>query len=145
MRLISCKRRFAPSVALTSRGDTIIEVLIAIGIVSLVLTSAYALTNKNVSSIQQVQEQSYAQKLAEQQVELLRAASPKPTATGCFNPSTGAFVSPASNAICKPVSGSATYQITITSLGSNRYSVVTAWDALGGSRPKVTLYYKVAS
>jgi Tfp pilus assembly protein PilV len=145
MRLISCKRRFAPSVALTSRGDTIIEVLIAIGIVSLVLTSAYALTNKNVSSIQQVQEQSYAQKLAEQQVELLRAASPKPTATGCFNPSTGAFVSPASNAICKPVSGNATYQITITSLGSNRYSVVTAWDALGGSRPKVTLYYKVAS
>ncbi len=145
MRLISCKRRFAPSVALTSRGDTIIEVLIAIGIVSLVLTSAYALTNKNVSSIQQVQEQSYAQKLAEQQVELLRAASPKPTATGCFNPSTGAFVSPASNAICKPVSGNATYQITITSLGSNRYSVVTAWDALGGSKPKVTLYYKVAS
>ena len=145
MRLISCKRRFAPSVALTSRGDTIIEVLIAIGIVSLVLTSAYALTNKNVSSIQQVQEQSYAQKLAEQQVELLRAASPKPTATGCFNPSTGAFVSPASNAICRPVSGNAPYQITITSLGSNRYSVVTAWDALGGSKPKVTLYYKVAS
>jgi type II secretory pathway pseudopilin PulG len=126
-----------------NRGDTIIEVLIAIGIVSLVLTSAYALTNKNVSSIQQMQEQGYAQKLAEQQVELLRAASQKPTATGCFDPSTGGFVSPASNAICKPVSGNVTYGITITLLGVDKYSVVTQWDALGGSRPKITLYYKV--
>ena len=127
------------------RGDTIVEVLIAIAIVSLVLTSAYALTNKNVSSIQQVQEQGYAQKLAEQQVELLRAAATKPTATGCFDPATGAFVSPVSNATCHPVSGGATYGITITLLGSHRYSVVTEWDALGGGRPKVTIYYKVAS
>jgi prepilin-type N-terminal cleavage/methylation domain-containing protein len=130
-----------------SRGDTIVEVLIAIAIVSLVLTSAYALTNKNVSSIQQVQEQGYAQKLAEQQVELLRAAATKPTATGCFDPATGAFVSPVSNATCNPVSGGATYGITITNdpAGSEGYTVVTSWDALGGGRPKVTIYYKVAS
>lgn len=136
---------FRMSKMLGSRGDTIVEVLIAIGIVSLVLTSAYAVTNKNVSSIQQVQEQGYAQKLVEQQVELLRAAVTKPTANGCFDPSTGLFVSPASSPTCGLVSGSVTYQITITSLGSNRYSVVAAWDALGGSKPKVTLYYKVAS
>ena len=121
MRLAFTNRRDYSVLPRSNRGDTIIEVLIAIGIVSLVLTSAYALTNKNVSSIQQVQEQGYAQKVAEQQVELLRAANSKPTADGCFDPSTGAFVSPASNAICKPVSGSVTYEITITLREPNKY------------------------
>jgi type II secretory pathway pseudopilin PulG len=131
-----------------SRGDTIIEVLIAIGIVSLVLTSAYALTNKNVSSIMQVQEQGYAQKLVEQQVELLRAAVTKPTADGCFHPDNGAFVTPVSNATCKPVVGSVNYAIAIknnpTGLSPADYRVRVNWDKLGGGTGQVTVYYRVA-
>ena len=66
-------------------GDTIVEVLIASAIASLVLVSAYALTNKNVGAIQEAQEQSVAQKLVEQQVELLRDASTPPAGVGCYS------------------------------------------------------------
>ena len=137
--------RFRMSKMLGSRGDTIVEVLIAIGIVSLVLTTAYAVTNKNVSSIQQVQEQGYAQKLVEQQVELLRAAVTKPTANGCFDPNTGSFVSPTSNAICQPLSGNTTYNLEISNnpTRSANYRIQAVWDAIGGGQSKVTVYYKV--
>lgn len=53
---------------LGSHGDTIVEVLIATAIASLVLVSAYAITTRNTRATQDVQENSYAQKLVEQQV-----------------------------------------------------------------------------
>ncbi|QQS20358.1 prepilin-type N-terminal cleavage/methylation domain-containing protein [Candidatus Saccharibacteria bacterium] len=127
------------------RGDTIVEVLIAIALVSLVLTSAYALTNKNVRATQEVQEQSYAQKLAEQQVELLRASNPKPTASSCFDPNTGATLALISVA-CRPTVGNVNYSIEVArdSVVPEKYSVRVTWDTLSGRTAKVTVYYKVA-
>ena len=128
------------------RGDTIVEVLIAISVVSLVLTSVYALTNKNVRSTQEVQEQNYAQKLAEQQVELLRAAATKPTGTNCFDPATGATM-PSTSVVCKPIVGNATYAVAVTDdlTSTGKYMIQITWDKLGGGTSKVTVYYKVAS
>jgi prepilin-type N-terminal cleavage/methylation domain-containing protein len=70
-------------------GDTIVEVLIAIAVVSLVLTSAYMVTNKNAQTMQAVQERTQAQKLVERQIELIRAADSVPTTTFCFTDDQG--------------------------------------------------------
>ena len=124
----------------TERGDTIIEVLIAIGIVSLVLTSAYALTNRNIQVSQEVQEQAYAQKLVEGQVELLRAAATKPAADGCFNAS-GALVN---GTACKITNGGATYTLLVHPSSATQYSVQANWTTLDGKSANVTVYYRVA-
>lgn len=128
------------------RGDTIVEVLIATAIVSLILASAYALTNRNVLSIQAAQEQQYAQKLAEQQVEILRSADPVPTGSGCFDTSSGnvgAWAAPLTNPACSVTTGNANYDVAVTSTGL-QYRVQVSWDALGGNRAKVTMYYRIA-
>lgn len=127
------------------RGDTIVEVLIATAIVSLVLASAYALTNRNVAAIQRAQEQQYAQKLVEQQIELLRADTSPPSGDGCYDPSDGTYVQPASNSICQPKSGGATYNISVSNVSGSDYVVRATWEALGGETARVTIYYRIAS
>ncbi len=124
------------------RGDTIIEVLIAIGIVSLVLTSAYALTNRNVLANQETQEQAYAQKLVEQQVEILRAADAKPTTPGCFS-APNSYVA-TTNAACHITNGGAIYAIVISGSVSTDYKIKASWPTVGGSNADITVYYKVA-
>lgn len=133
--------RFMPR---SQRGDTIIEVLIATGIVSLVLTSAFALTSRNVRANQAVQEQAYAQKLVEKQVELLRAVASKPTVDKCFNDS-GTPVE-LTDAACKPTNGGATYKLTVhpTNLATNTYSITATWHNLTGGDANITVYYRVA-
>lgn len=127
----------------SERGDTIIEVLIAIAIVSLVLTSAYALTNRNVQANQEVQEQAYAQKLIEQQVELLRAADTKPTSDGCFS-GPNSFVA-AGSPTCSVTNGGAVYKLNLSPQGSQVYKATATWPTIGGSNADVTIYYEVSS
>lgn len=55
------------------RGDTIVEVLIAIGIVSLVLAASYVTAHRSYLTMQDAQEHSFAMKLLEQQTEALKA------------------------------------------------------------------------
>ena len=57
------------------RGDTIVEVLIATAIISLVLVMAYATAAKNSRAAQETREYTQAAKIAERQVELLRVAA----------------------------------------------------------------------
>lgn len=60
---------------LNQAGDTIVEVLIAIAVVSGVLGITYSIMNKNVATIQDNQERTEASKLVQGQLELLRRAS----------------------------------------------------------------------
>lgn len=62
---------------LNNRGDTIVEVLICLAILSLVLSSAYVLTNRNQATNQVAQERSESLKVADTQLELLRAYTDK--------------------------------------------------------------------
>lgn len=134
------KRRHTFS--LDSKGDTIVEVLIAGALVGLVLTSAYALTNKNVSSIQNAQEQSMAQKLVEKQVELLRAAASMPSTTGCF--SNSSYVA-TGNSACTVTVGGAQYKLAVSPPASGTVYVVEAkWVTLGGSDATVKMFYSRA-
>lgn len=56
-------------------GDTIVEVLIAIAVISVVLVGAYATTNHSLRSTEDAQERSNATSLVESQLELLKTAS----------------------------------------------------------------------
>lgn len=57
------------------RGDTIIEVLISITVVSVILGGAYASANRSLSATRQAQERGESLKLAEEQLERLKALS----------------------------------------------------------------------
>jgi type II secretory pathway pseudopilin PulG len=57
-------------------GETIIEVLICIGIVGLALSISYGITNRSTLRIRAAQERSEALKYAEQQIERLKVIGP---------------------------------------------------------------------
>lgn len=54
------------------RGDTIVEVMIAVAVISLVLAGAYTMTTFNLNSSRDAQERVNAIKVAESQVESLK-------------------------------------------------------------------------
>lgn len=60
------------------RGDTIVEVLICIMIVSLILTGAYVTTNRSRLAVRDSQEHAEALKLVQGQLEQLRQANGAP-------------------------------------------------------------------
>lgn len=136
------------------RGDTIVEVLIAIAIVSLVLTSAYVISNKNSQTMQAVQEKTQAQKLVERQIELIKAAD-RSTITDvgspfCFTGDTPDSATASAGDSCafngsgdtSPAdTGSVQYKVTITIPSANRYTVAATWDRLGGGTGNITMYY----
>jgi prepilin-type N-terminal cleavage/methylation domain-containing protein len=63
------------------RGDTIVEVLIAIAVISLVLGGAYVTTNRSLQATRSAQERGNALKLAETQMEQIKGlAATDPTA-----------------------------------------------------------------
>lgn len=68
-------RKHNPDLYKSHHGDSIVEVLIAVCIISLVLASCYALSNQNVRAIQDAQEHSEATQVLKAQVELLRRAA----------------------------------------------------------------------
>ena len=119
------------------RGDTIVEVLIAVAIISLVLTAAYATVNRNVAGIQNVQEHSDALKLVEGQVEFLRAEGSIPAGNVCFNPADGTPTS------TNCTVGNAQYKLSITPpVGSGPYVVNADWMTLQGQDSNVTIFYR---
>ncbi len=120
-------------------GDTIVEVLIAIAIVSLVLTGAYASTRRSRNAIQTAQEQGEALKIAESQLEYIKQSIDNGavmTGTFCFD-ETGAVKVPPN---CT-TSGPLTYDKTISKVNKD-YTVVIKWDGLTGQRNNVELDYR---
>lgn len=133
---------FGFKTAVGQTGDTIVEVLIAVGIISMVLASAYAVTNRNARISFETQEQMYGQKLAEEQTELLRTITSVP-GIGCFD-ATGAYVvAGAHSASCERTNGGARYGVSIQGTGTH-YTVTVDWDKLGGGTVKVTMLYWTA-
>lgn len=141
MRIVQSMRKQA--------GDTIVEVLIAIALVSLVLAGAYASTNHNVSATQDTQEHAQALQLVQSQLEFLRAsvaAGGSAPTSGCY---TGAGINAAPTAPECNVNRAGTanctvepcYKLSITQAG-NTYAVAADWEGLISPKANVTLYYQ---
>lgn len=64
------------------RGDTIIEVLLALSVIGLVLGSSYAISNRSLQIGREAQERTEALKQVETQLERLRAVSATVDTTG---------------------------------------------------------------
>lgn len=128
-------------------GDTIIEVLVAIAVVSLVLVGAYSSVNHSTLSTQDSQEHIQALKLIQSQVEFLRATGTF-TPPGCFS-ATGSINSPANcsftagGVACGSVQPCYIIAISRTS-ASSPYAIQASWSTILISTPNAseTLYYR---
>ena len=130
-------------------GDTIVEVLIAIAIVSLVLTAAFVMTDKNTRRTITMQEQGQAQKLVEQQIELLHDVADTTGITGkCLKLSTtiekksGAdcVVDASGNTLTAGYSGPE-YTLSITDEGTGKFKTSAKWQTVGGEDSQITMFY----
>lgn len=72
-------------IKLKQAGDTIVEVLIVLVIISVVIVGAFLSTNRNLGDTKQAQERGEALKYAQQQVERIKAnTDPLPSGNFCF-------------------------------------------------------------
>jgi prepilin-type N-terminal cleavage/methylation domain-containing protein len=138
------------------RGDTLVEVLICILIVSIVLMGAYVTTQRASRGIRSSQEHAEALKLAQSQLEQLRAdaesedpdvftsgqpfcmANGEPqgsTTPQCTQDATG------NQAVTQPE-----YRMSIARANNGDASLFTVraeWDDINGSQARETIYYRL--
>jgi prepilin-type N-terminal cleavage/methylation domain-containing protein len=138
------------------KGDTLVEVLIAIAVVSMILGGAYVTTNRSLTATRAAQERSIALKLAESQIERLKgivatnsiavfgAAAPDPF---CID-STGA-VTRATDPPCQmdtkgdQASGEPIFHMSIDRVGS-QFTLTETWTNPGGkATDRLQLIYRV--
>lgn len=108
----------------SSRGDTIVEVLIAIAIVSTVLAGAFTVTQKSTQAVRDSQERSEVLQLLQGQVEMVRDMALKATSTD--DPPFAIAGSPTSKYFCidnDPTSATVNQPVpfTQTDISANNY------------------------
>lgn len=134
-------------------GDTIIEVLLAMAVISVVLGSTYVVVNRSFRTTRQAQERSEAVKLLESQLEQIKVLVKDPNSgistvneVFCINSSGGISVqsSPSFADDCQKfgtVPGY--YRLELTKTG-DLYSAIIQWDSANGSGvDRASLLYKV--
>lgn len=128
-------------------GDTIIEVLISLAIVSLVFFGSYTSINASSQNFENGQEYSEAITLVESQIESLHSyslsATPacfnqngvvQPTGSGCYFNTSGILTA---SSAPQPL-----FQINITGSASTVYKVTATWTSIiSGNPDNVTMYY----
>lgn len=136
--------RLTKHLRLNTSGDTIVEVLLAIAIVSAVLGAAYVSTSQSLGNARQAEERSEAAKLVEGQLERLKVAfqtDPIP-----FN-TVGSFClddTPARVATSNPACTVGRYALAIERSG-NDFTATAKWDRAGGgaSQEQVRIVYRL--
>lgn len=143
------------------RGDTIVEVLIAMAVISLVLAGAYATTNRSLLATRSAQERSNALKLVESQLEQIKGmASSNPdaifgTVPGTFCVTQDQAVVASSNEACAvdaagaPNTTEPIYNLSIERDGPDgedgyTFTVTNSWEDPSGSQDnQVRTIYRV--
>lgn len=138
------------------RGDTIVEVLLAIAIVSAVLAGAYVTTNRSLRAGRDAQEASEALELAEGQVERIKSLSALPVVgRNIYSPSLVGFCITSSLEIVTiadlsdinsydPKCKSSFYSIGVEKITDKRYVARVQWPGILNSPVrKVELVYRV--
>jgi prepilin-type N-terminal cleavage/methylation domain-containing protein len=133
------------------RGDTLVEVMVAIVIVATVIGGAYVVSNRSLQSTRSAQERSNALKLAEAQIEQLKAQVTQdgtkifgvgvPIKFCLGSDATGTHVYditvPAQKLKCtvdaggNPTSGQPAYTLLITRTG-NDFKLTESWTDVSG-------------
>ena len=130
----------------SERGDTIVEVLITIVIVSSVLVGAYNVATRSSQSTQDASERSQALQIAQAQVEYLRTAHTIPATSQCFLGDATPNGAPAECTISPNGAGTEpAFKVSIdqpTASNGNAYQVHVNWTALDSVPANVTLAYR---
>lgn len=152
---------------ISQRGDTIVEVLISIAVITAALSAAYVLVNSSTRNNQAAQERSTAVKAAESQLELLRSyvtsTNTLPTGSFCLHESTPPDITIIAISSPLPAPTNAGYPgqcLIDDGLATDRfvvgiqsgagdaeqrnYTVFTTWNGPSGDRAQVSIAYKVA-
>lgn len=135
--------------SLREKGDTLIEVLIALTVVATMIGAAYATSSRNLRGNRRAQERGEALKIAEGQLEKLKGLVASgstdaytTTAMFCLSP-TGSLQS-VSAANCTTTNGGASYYTTIERQTNDNFAIVVVWDRVGGSGSDViNMNYRV--
>jgi len=140
------------------QGDTIVEVLIAIAVISLVLGGAYASGRRSFAGNQQAGERLEAAKFVEQQAERLKA---KAKTEDAKHPVKGIFLPSPIDAFCLDANLDRRTDMTCDVGTDGRYhleikrgedfpvgnpyifTISTEWDSLGSGKDKVSIVYRV--
>jgi prepilin-type N-terminal cleavage/methylation domain-containing protein len=147
---------------LNQRGDTIVEVLIAIAIVSMVLGGAYATTNKSLQATRSAQEQGVGLKLVETQLEQLKSLADTPGSLSSSTPASFCIVQSAGKpTITSTASAGApctlnsqgtaatsadqpAYVLAITQPTPNNFRITNSWvDVAGKNNDFVQMDYRI--
>ena len=144
-----------------ARGDTIVEVLIAILVLALVLTGAFASSEQSLNNITEAGQRTKALDVAQGQIEALRADAATSAFSGpagynstnsCYNTTTDSFAS-YSVANCTTPDGY-TSEISPISITPNpsapnlsTYEITVSYSSSANhtSNNRVTLFYTVAT
>lgn len=156
---------------LSQKGDTLVEVLIAVVIVSSVLVGAFAVTQKNSASVRDSQERGEALQILQGQVEQVRSAALKATSTSdpifsttpkyfCMDTATNQRVNspglatlPANSsdnyanyaAACKNLGEARLYNVAISyDASSGVFNFVSRWDSATTGKDQVQLSYRIS-
>ena len=145
------------------RGDTLVEVLLAMSVIGLILGSSYAIANRSLATGRNAQEQTEAVKLAESQLEFLKAyidedPSGVPAYSGFagFRDASTAFcVIPDTNTLAEgtdcaaDVNGTTLYNLFLVyseptaSGGPEHFQSIVTWDRLNSTEDgEVRLLYR---
>jgi type II secretory pathway pseudopilin PulG len=150
---------------LNLRGDTIIEVLIALSVIGAVIGGAYATASRSLNVGRQAQERAEATRVAESQVESLKALAGSIDSSGdifdhegdfCVN--AGEVVQTGSSsgqdtevAVLETGTASAQYNeecvfapryFTSISREDNTFTVLVRWERIGGGIDEIKMLYK---
>lgn len=137
----------------SKRGDTIVEVLIAVAVLGLIIAAGFAIANRSLRGVRRAQERSEALKIAERQIERIKHFSKSAPSSFFRNGarycvlSSGA-TAPENDAACKegPDGRYATVtEVNATGEASGQYifTITVTWTRLGGDGQDILeLYYK---
>lgn len=135
------------------RGDSILEVLLAIVVISVILAGAFGVTRRSSQAVRGSQEQTQATKIVESQLEQLRSAviasdpANNPTTSNNFCMADGQ-VTAVSSSTCRfdqsneaYTSGSVRYDVRIQR-ASNLYTLTATWESIRGNTAQEVMYYR---
>ncbi|MDB5168683.1 MAG: hypothetical protein JWO41_39 [Candidatus Saccharibacteria bacterium] len=140
----------------SQRGDTIVEVMIALTVLAMAFSIAYATANKALLQARNAQEHTEALQYLSGQVELIRARTDNPkvfaAGTFCMDPVTGNVIRPVTAACTiTPAGSGASYVLTIDYVDSlssgahqDHFTATVKWQGVGTFGPQQEqLFYKV--
>lgn len=142
----------------SNAGDTIVEVLIALAIISLVITVSFATSQRALKIGQSAQERTEALKIAESQVETLKAMRAQTTSpniytavnTFCVDPSTVSITgqSPMTtvtvlNSYASPVGSNQFHNNCRKGFDSRYFIAITRDDVVSGGKTMSTFTVRV--